>query len=120
MTRAAPVISSTVSPFILSAVMKDAIWAGVAPPDITWSITSIISASERSCLSTTREIALRIIAAPFQPKIKSITAEKRKAALGKKAKDGTIRCGTFSLPGHAFAASQGTGPGHKACGSLEA
>ena len=48
MTFAAPEISSTVSPFILRAVMNAPIWAGVASPDMIWFMTSIISDSERS------------------------------------------------------------------------
>ena len=47
-TRAAPVISATVSPFMRNAVMNEATCAGVASPDMIWSITSIISASVRS------------------------------------------------------------------------
>ena len=40
MIRAAPVTSSTVSPFIRSAVMKAAIWAGVASPSMISVMTA--------------------------------------------------------------------------------
>ncbi len=64
--RAAPATSSTVSPFIRSAVMKAAIWAGVAFPSITSSMASIISDSLRFSLATTFSIASLIMAqTPF-------------------------------------------------------
>ena len=61
MTLAAPVISSNVSPFIRSAVMKPAIWASVASPDIISFMASVISASVKFSPSTTFWIASRII-----------------------------------------------------------
>ncbi len=60
-TRAAPVISATVSPFRRMAVMKAPICAGVASPPMTWSMTSIISVSVRSWRSTTLAMACLII-----------------------------------------------------------
>ena len=61
-TLTAPTISSMVSPFIRSAVMKLPIWASVASPPIISFITMIISCSERSILSTVLLIAFFIIA----------------------------------------------------------
>jgi len=52
-TRTKPVISSTVSPFILSAVIRDAIWDGVASPSIIWVIEATASDSVRCSPSTT-------------------------------------------------------------------
>ncbi len=54
MTRAKPVISSTVSPLILSAMRKPAICAGVASPDMMTRIASAASASLRLSPSTAR------------------------------------------------------------------
>ena len=56
-TLAAAVISATVSPFILRAVMKAPIWASVASPFIMASMARIISASVRSCRLTTLSMA---------------------------------------------------------------
>ena len=53
MTRAAPVISSMVSPFNRRAVIKQEIWAGVASPLIISFIASTVSPSVKSCPSTT-------------------------------------------------------------------
>jgi len=53
MIRAAPVTSAIVSPLIRNAVIKAAIWAGVACPSITSSMTSIISASFKFSIWTT-------------------------------------------------------------------
>ena len=53
MLSAKPRSSSLVSPFILTAVMKDAIWLGVAEPAIISSITSRAASLERSLWSTT-------------------------------------------------------------------
>ena len=47
-TRTAPTISSMVSPFILTAVIKEPIWASVALPPMISFITEIISVSVRS------------------------------------------------------------------------
>jgi len=44
-TRAAPVTSATVSPFMRSAVMKAPICAGVAFPSMTSVMASVISIS---------------------------------------------------------------------------
>src|SRR5262245_35865793 len=59
-THAAPVISSTVSPFILSAVRKDATCKGVASPVMISFITVMVSSSERLTLLTSFSIASRI------------------------------------------------------------
>ena len=52
-TRAAAVISATVSPFMRSAVMKEPIWASVASPFIIISMARVIAASFKSCPWTT-------------------------------------------------------------------
>ena len=57
MTRTAPVISSTVSPFIRNPVIKEPIWAGVASPPMISFMTSTISSTPRSCFITTFAIA---------------------------------------------------------------
>jgi hypothetical protein len=60
------VTSSTVSPFILQAVIKAPICAGVASPPMISSIAAIISDSDKSILQTTLSIAsLIMINAPF-------------------------------------------------------
>src|SRR6266705_773544 len=59
-TRAAPVISSTVSPFTRKAVRKEATCKGVASPVMIWFMTSIVSASERLTRLTSFSIASRI------------------------------------------------------------
>ncbi len=64
MMRAAPVTSSTVSPFIRRAVMKAAICAGVAFPPITSSMACIISASFRSSWLTALAMASLIMVIP--------------------------------------------------------
>ena len=56
MSRAKPVISSTLSPFIRSPVRKAAIWAGVARPDMMLRIMSSDSSMERSFPEITRSI----------------------------------------------------------------
>ena len=75
-TRAAPVISATVSPFMRRAVIKAPTWAGVASPPMIWFMTSIISASERSCRSTTLAIASldhhRLLPIPIHVSIEKI------------------------------------------------
>src|SRR5215510_11124138 len=58
--RAAPVISSTVSPFILSAVRKDATCKGVASPVMISFITVMVSSSDRLTRLTSFSIASRI------------------------------------------------------------
>ena len=52
MTCAKPISSSTVSPFIRSAVRKAAIWALVAPPDMMASIAAAASIRVRLPRST--------------------------------------------------------------------
>src|SRR5207249_7801480 len=59
-TRAAPVISSTASPFTRKAVRKEAICKGVTSSCMIWFMTSIVSASERSTRWTSFSIASRI------------------------------------------------------------
>ena len=56
-TRAAAVISATVSPFIRRAVMKAPIWASVAEPSMMTSMARVISASVKSCPVTTFKMA---------------------------------------------------------------
>ena len=60
-TRAMPVISSTVSPFSRSATTNAPNWAGVASADMICSIQPAASSSERSRPSTSLAIASRII-----------------------------------------------------------
>ena len=55
--RANPVISSTVSPRIASAVMNEAICAGVASPSIIIPMASCASASSRVWCAATLAIA---------------------------------------------------------------
>jgi hypothetical protein len=62
MARANPAISSIVSPFILIAVMKEAIWLSVAEPLIISCMTARALSEDRGLPSTTWEIASRIIA----------------------------------------------------------
>ena len=52
-TRANPINSSTVSPFIRSATRNAAIWASVAWPDMMASMTANASSRVRSIRSTT-------------------------------------------------------------------
>ena len=59
--RAAPVTSCTVSPFIRSAVMNEAISAAVACPPMISSMTAVISSSVRSMWCTALSIASLII-----------------------------------------------------------
>src|SRR5580765_3586786 len=59
-TRAAPVISPTLSPFMRRAVRKAATCSGEASPVMIWFITSIVSASERSIRFTNFSIASRM------------------------------------------------------------
>ena len=54
MTWAKPISSSTVSPFMRSAVRKAAIWALVAAPDMMASIAAAASMRDRSRRSTSR------------------------------------------------------------------
>src|SRR5512147_183763 len=61
MTRAEPVISSTVSPFMRSAVIYAAIWASVASPCMISRITASASASVRCVPVTTLDIISLII-----------------------------------------------------------
>ncbi len=56
-TRAAPTISSVFTPFMRSPIRNAPICAGVAFPSVIWSMTSIISDSERSCRCTTLAMA---------------------------------------------------------------
>ena len=63
---AQPVISSTVSPFILSAVKKEAIWAGVALPPIISPMTHPASSSFKLLPSTILLIVSLIIFPPAQ------------------------------------------------------
>src|SRR4030095_2265952 len=60
-TRAAPVISSTVSPFMRSAVRNAATCSGVASPVMIWFIASTVSVSERLTRLTSFSIASRIL-----------------------------------------------------------
>jgi hypothetical protein len=61
-TRTEPATSSTVSPFIRSAVRYAAIWAGVAAPSMISRITPSASASESETRSTSLAIAALICA----------------------------------------------------------
>src|SRR5512136_336640 len=61
MTRAAPVTSAMVSPFMRRAVMNAPIWAGVAFPSMISVMVSVISASCRSIPWTTLASASRIM-----------------------------------------------------------
>jgi hypothetical protein len=61
MTRTMPAISSTVSPFMRSAVNSAAIWEGVAASVMISSIVAAASASERSRPATTVAIASRMV-----------------------------------------------------------
>src|SRR5512137_1155683 len=61
MTRAAPVTSTMVSPFMRRAVMKAPIWAGVAFPSMISVMVSVISVSCRSIAWTTLASASRIM-----------------------------------------------------------
>ncbi len=56
-TRAAAVISATVSPLIRKAVMKAPICASVAAPSMMTSMARVISASVKSCPVTTFKMA---------------------------------------------------------------
>ena len=53
MTRAAPVISSTVSPRTRSAIRKPPIWDGVASPDMMASNASAASSSVKGVPAAT-------------------------------------------------------------------
>ena len=57
MTWAKPISSSTVSPFMRSAVRKAAIWALVAAPDMMASIAAAASRRVRSRRSTSARTA---------------------------------------------------------------
>ncbi len=59
--RAAPTISSTVSPFMRSATSRPPIWAGVACPSMISPTTSAICSAVRLCRSMTRASASRIV-----------------------------------------------------------
>src|SRR6185295_12087305 len=52
--RAQPAISSTVSPFILRAVRKAAIWAGVAAPSMISPVAAAASSAERDVPAASR------------------------------------------------------------------
>lgn len=64
-TVAAAVISSTVSPFIRSAVINAAIWVGVAAPFIISSNTCAVSSRVKLTSRTTLSIASFIISYPL-------------------------------------------------------
>ncbi len=61
MTRAMPVISSAVSPFMRRAVTNAANWAGVAAPVISCSMQAAAWGSVRSRRSTSRAMPSRMV-----------------------------------------------------------
>ncbi len=75
MTRAEPVISSTVSPFMRSAVMYAAIWASVASPCMISRITASASASVRFVLVMTFAMASLIIENLFGRRFTQMNAD---------------------------------------------